>query len=405
MPKDERSNTFLAFVCDDATKEVVDSISLKHLGLEKEVHLGDSTQAIQHIQSNRTPKILLVDLSCVSQPISQIQKIAEVCEPGVEVLVIGDRNEVELFRSLLELGVADYIAKPLNVELLANSIERLLKQEDKPSEINRNFSTFGKTVSFIGARGGVGVSTLVANCAWVLATKHSKRVAVTDLDQQLGVISRLFDLNPGNGLRELLENPDRIDSVFVERSMIKKNDNLCILSSEEGLNEQLGGQIQGVQSFLKILKEQFHYTILDLPRNFTTNQNQSLFEASGLVVVVADMTLLSVRDTTRILKLINHHKSAAQRVLVVANRVGTYRHGEIEQADFEQSIQRKLDLMIPFDALTPLESLNMGEMVAEQDGKLSQGVAGLVDLLLGKEHITAANRSSSLINYFFTKKA
>lgn len=404
MAKQEQSNKFLAFVCDQESKGIIESIALQHLGLETEVHLGHSSQAIEYLKSKRTPKILLIDLSGVDLPASEIQKLADICEPGVEVITIGDRNEVGIFRSLMELGVGDYIAKPLNAELLAKSIERLLEGESGQEKATHGFTHLGKGIAFIGARGGVGTSTILANCAATMAIQHSKRVALVDLDRQLGVQSRLFDLKPGNGLRELFESPERMDPVFIDRAMAQYNDHLYILSTEEGLNEKYVNSPRAQVSLLKILKDQFHYSFLDLPRHFMDDQNTLLFKQVEMVVIIADLTILSMRDTVRILKLLNASKKTSRRILIVANRVNAYKEGELPRKTFEDAIERKIDHLIPFDALNPLVALNMGQTAVEQGGVLAKGVEGLVELLLGRE-ASGGVPKQGIINYFFTKKA
>ncbi|MEN8236911.1 MAG: hypothetical protein ABFQ95_05150 [Pseudomonadota bacterium] len=404
MAKQEQSNKLLAFVCDQESKNIIQSIALQRLGLETEAHLGDSGQAIDHLKSNRTPKIILVDISGVALPASEMQKLAEVCEPGVEVIAIGDRNEVGIFRSLMELGVGDYIAKPLNAELLVKSIERLLEDESTQVKTTHGFAHLGKGVTFIGARGGVGTSTILANCAATMATKHSKRVSIVDFDRQLGVQSRLFDLKPSSGLRELFESPDRLDPVFIDRSMTKYNDHLYILSTEEGLNENYTSSSKVNVSLLKILKNQFHYSFLDLPRHFMDEQNALLFQQTEIVVIVADLTILSMRDTVRILKLLTAAKKTSQRVLIVANRVNAYKEGELPQQAFEDAVERKIDHLIAFDAFKTLVALNMGQTIVEQGGLFAKGVENLVELLLGRD-IPGGISKQGLINYFFTKKA
>ncbi len=404
MAKPEQSNQLLAFVCDQESMDIVKSVALHHLGLETEVHLGDSTQAIEFLKTNRTPRILLVDLSGVSLPASEMQKLAEVCEPGVEVIAIGDRNEVGIFRSLIELGVGDYIAKPVNAELLVKSIERLVGGESGSVAATNRFAHLGKGVAFIGARGGVGTSTVLANCAATMANKHSKRVALIDFDRQLGVQSRLFDLKPSNGLRELFESPERMDPVFVDRAMVQYSDHLYILSGEDGLNESYSPSSKGAITLLKILKDQFHYSLLDLPRYFMDNQNDSILRQVEIVVIVAELTMLSMRDTVRILKMLDVDTKASRRIIIVANRVNAYKEGELPQKDFEDAIERQIDHLISFDASKPLVALNMGQTIVEQGGIFTKGVEELVELLLGREASTGASKPG-LINYFFTKKA
>src|SRR6202008_2787959 len=137
---------------------------------------GGITKAIEYLSEQRSPHLLLVDISGIDLPLSKIQMLADVCEPGTNVVAIGDHNDVGLYRDLIDAGVSHYIVKPLTRELLAKALTPKLNS----GEIGRSALKLGKLVSFVGARGGVGATTLAGNLAWYLANHQSRRVAFVD---------------------------------------------------------------------------------------------------------------------------------------------------------------------------------------------------------------------------------
>lgn len=177
----------LAFVTDAESEAVVQSVFLEEA--PGAVLRGDITKAVQHLSDTRSPRILVVDISGVTLPVSQIHHLADVCEPGVNVIVIGTRNEVGLYRDLQQAGAADYIVKPLTANLLAKALSAV-KRGAEPAPISRKL---GKLIAFVGARGGVGTSTMAVNLSWYLANCHARRVALIDFDLHNGVCNLMLN--------------------------------------------------------------------------------------------------------------------------------------------------------------------------------------------------------------------
>src|SRR5260221_1410152 len=215
---------------------------------------GDITKAIQHLSANRSPRVLVVDISNVALPVTQIHQLADVCEPGVSVIVIGNRDEVGLYRDLLHAGVAEYIVKPLTDTLVAKALHTALGAVE-PTPISRKL---GKVVALIGARGGVGTSTIAVNLAWYLANRQVRRVALVDLDLYNGVCSLALNVPPSGGLREALENPLRIDSLFLERTMTAESERLYALGSEDRLNAEPEPSPNCATRLLHVIREPPH---------------------------------------------------------------------------------------------------------------------------------------------------
>src|SRR5437588_4288574 len=227
---------FLAFVADGETEKLLQECATQLALGQGTIRRGGIARAIEHLGQHRSPHILIVDVSGIELPISKVNELADVCEPGVAVVAIGNRNEIGLYRDLLHAGVADYVVKPLNTQLLAKALASGRAHTGEASPIHKKLGTM---VGFVETRGGVGTTTLAVNMAWYLANRQSRRVALLDLDLQNGDCALALDIKPNSGLREALGNPLRIDNTLLERVMTPVGERLFVLSSEEPLSEDL----------------------------------------------------------------------------------------------------------------------------------------------------------------------
>jgi pilus assembly protein CpaE len=387
------SPQFCAFVEDDESRAVVEQVVRDLVIPHAQVTRGSIRTAIKALGQKRSPKTLVVDLCKSELPLSDINELAEVCEPGVTVIAIGDRNDVGLFRELLNTGVSDYLVKPLTPTL----VQRALLASADGDGRTRQTTRLGRLVATIGARGGVGATMLATSMAWTIATRRRRRVALLDLDLQFGSVALSLDLEPTHGLREALENASRIDTLYLERSMTQHSESLYVLSSEEELADDMPRDPQALSMLISELRNKFHYLIVDLPRTLTGESHEVLKEATHLVLVT-DLSLVGMRDTLRLVQLAMQGNAACQ-ITIVANRVGEYRQGEIEAAEFEKAIGRKIDLVIPFDPRSVTAAMNIGKPVASTSKSVAASVERLVDNLAG----AASPQRSSLLQRLWAR--
>jgi pilus assembly protein CpaE len=182
-------------------------------------------KAIELLGVERSPENIIVDISGTDMPASRVHDLAQVCEPGVTVIAIGDRNDIGLYRDLVQAGVSEYIIKPATPQLLAKALspQSSVSGASGATPISRKL---GKIVAFVGARGGVGTTTLATNLAWYLANRQKRRILLLDLGLQNADCALALNLRPTPGLREALANPMRIDNVFLERAMATHSERL-----------------------------------------------------------------------------------------------------------------------------------------------------------------------------------
>jgi pilus assembly protein CpaE len=361
---------FIAFV--DAESERVLHESSVLLGLGRNLVMrGGIVKAIEYLNAQRSPHLLVVDVSGVDLPLSQMQQLADVCEPGVTVIAIGERNDVGLYRDLTEAGVSDYIVKPLTRELLSKA----LAPRANPGELGRTALKLGKMVAVIGARGGVGATTLAVNLAWHLANRQTRRVALVDLDLQHGDCSLLLNIKPTPGFREALGNPLRLDNLLLERIMAPYSERLFVLGSEEPLEENVQFTAAAVDTLLSVLRLQFHYVIVDVPRIPAAPYRRAL-EIADLRVLVADQTMRSVRDTVR-LRTALADTGAEHRNILVVNRSGEGGRHALTLKDMGSVLQVQPKSVIPFLPALVTAAAHDGQVAAARRGKFADAVAAL----------------------------
>ena len=381
-------NHFLAFCGDSVSYAAVDRVIGEMMLPHASIRKGSVVDAVRYLSEHASPKLLVIDISGSDLPLSDIESLANVCEPGVTVIAIGERNDCGLFRDLLHHGVADYLVKPLSTGLLQKAIAHVADDQETTRSNNR----LGKLVAVMGARGGAGATTLATGLSWTIAQQRRRRVALVDLDLQFGTVALSLDIEPSHGLREALENPDRIDSLFMERVMTQYTDRLFVMSAEESPDETLLLDFSAVEMFIGELRSKFHYVIVDVPRNATPSTHQVLESASDLVLV-SDFSLAGMRDTMRTIGMLPS-LNASCNITIVGNRAGEHKNGAMPVSEFEKGIGRKIDFILPFDAKTVAAAANFGQPVAAGKGSVARGIAEITDRLCGPAAGDAAARSS-----------
>lgn len=367
---------FSAYVCDDDTLDILRPVVEEMGWAADKCHKGGLRNAVQSLSVAASPNILLVDLSESGDPLSDINSLAEVCEPGTVVVAMGQVNDVRLYRDLIVSGLQDYLLKPFSPEQLrdvlsqANAVLNAPKTDEAASE-KPHVST-----AVIGTRGGVGASTIATSLAWLLSQDRERLTALLDLDVHFGTGALALDLEPGRGLTDAIDNPSRIDGLFIERAMIKANDKLSLLSAEAPINSPMMTDGTAFFQLQEEFRAAFECTVIDLPREMLISYPHLLGDVNA-TVIVTELTLASARDAIRLLSWLKSH-AAQSKVIVVANKVQSGGL-EISRQDFEASIERKIDIVIPSDPKTAAQAAKLGQAFVEA-GKSSKASAKIVEL-------------------------
>jgi pilus assembly protein CpaE len=355
-------DSFAAYMCDEASLDVLRPIVIE-LGWQPEKCIkGGLRSGVQSLSIAASPNILMVDLSESGDPLNDINALAEVCEPGTVVLAVGQVNDVRLYRDLITSGIHDYLLKPLSSATVRDALLQAQTTFSTPKNLDAQAVKQHVSTAVIGTRGGVGASTIATSLAWLFSANHKLSTALLDLDIHFGTGALCLDLEPGRGLTDAIENPSRIDGLFIERAMIRANDNLALLSAEAPIHTPLltdGGAFMQLEEEFRAA---FDMTVIDLPRNMLVNFPQLIGDVN-VVVLATEMTLASARDTIRLLSWLKNNAPHAQ-VIIVANKVQPGL-SEISKADFEASIERKITLSVPYDIKAASNCAKLGQTFAE----------------------------------------
>ncbi|WP_174273209.1 AAA family ATPase [Sphingomonas bacterium] len=360
------------------------------------IHNGGVRYAIQTLAVSSSPSVLLVDLSEAADPLEEIDALAEVCEPGTIVLTCGTTNDVRFYRELIAIGIQDYLVKPFTEQQLHEAIMQAQLQATDARGREETAKTPHVQAAVIGVRGGVGATTVAVSAAWAMAESHMRNTALLDLDVHFGTGALSFDIEPGRGLTDAIENPSRIDGLFLERALVKAGTRLGVLSAEAPMHTPVTGDGGAFLQLQEELRNAFPFTVVDLPRQMLI-QHPALMQGITTAIVVTELTLAATRDTIRLLSWLKSN-APSSKVLLVANKVAGGALDEIDRKSFEASVERPIDIVVPIEAKAAVQAAKLGKPFIEVAGASKAGTAlgALVDQLIGEE--AAPKQNGSLLD-------
>lgn len=334
-------STFAAFVSADTDVEEIKAFA-EARGLPTDVvRPGTIADATEFLKTNPSPDVLIVQLPSQAEASSMLDALAEVCDPNTRVITVGTVNEYSFYCWLMDIGIAQYLLLPVTAQMLDGAFQKLqgvaAAGKEKPP---------AKLVAVMGSRGGVGATTVAINIAAALGDRTQKKVALVDLDPQEGSISLALDIQPSMGVRDVLEKPERIDSLFLDRVMSKVGKYLAVLSAEERLSERLAVDEQAAFPLLEELRGKYDYVVLDVPRHMN-HFSRACLQKADFTILVTELTLLSLRDTLRMQDAMREAWKM-KPPLILANRVGLAAKQEVPLVDFEKGIGAKVTAQVPF---------------------------------------------------------
>jgi pilus assembly protein CpaE len=358
----------IAIVGDAGSEEVVKNVVLDQAIALSHVARGTLDDTIEIMKTvKESPRHLIVDVSSSTMPISDLMRLAEVVDPSVAVVVVGERNDVGLYRSLLQIGVQDYLVKPLTVEL----VRRAIAATDPGAS-----ARMGKALSLVGARGGVGVTTIATALAQHLAGTTRRRVAYVDLDPYGGAAASMLGVASSNGLMELMQNTQRLDEQLLNQALVAHGDRLFVLASELPYSSDFALRQGALTELVAMLKRHFHYIILDLPAR-AGRLVEEAFDASAMIHVVADHSVHATREAARLCRFAEG-RDADPAIVVLLNEARQPVEGRVKKADFVGALARGSVHSFPYEPMTLALAENLGE--APADPKRSPFTRAIVSL-------------------------
>lgn len=333
---------FLAFATDPASRKTLGMAAAACGWIAPDIRDGGLDAALAHVAQAPEARFLVVDLTGCDSPLAQMDALADLCPEGMRVLAIGNRNDVHLFRSLRAIGVSDYLLKPLDTETVAASLAVAMGDAPAGPIARGHRPDRADVIAIIGARGGVGTTSIAISLAHLAA--RQARVMLLDLDLQGGTVALDLDVPRAVALTGILESPERVDDTLLEGAAATHSLGFRILAAEEPMERQVAVRPDSVQALLSRLAGTHELVLVDLPRRLDGTV-RTVLRTADRVVIVAGATLAGLRDARRLIAFVSGLR-AGQSPFVVLNRVGAGK-AELAPADFEASLGAPVSVVIP----------------------------------------------------------
>jgi len=319
--------------------------------------MGGVAAAVAAFQGSPTPNIIILEAQTHGEGILDgLDQLAEVCDEGTRVIVIGSFNDIALYRGLIRRGVSEYIIAPVSPIDVVRGICGLFGAPDaKP---------VGRVLAIVGAKGGVGASTVAHNIAWAIARDLKLDSVVTDLDLAFGTAGLNFNQDPPQGIADAVFSPDRIDTAFVDRLLTKCMDNLSVLAAPATLDRVYDFNPEAFDPIFDALRSSIPYVVLDVPHLWSGWTKRVLIGADH-ILLVASPDLANLRNTKNLLDLLRAARPNDHRPLYCLNQVGIPKRPEIKPVDFAKALGDEPVAVIPFEPAIFGTAANNGQMIAE----------------------------------------
>jgi pilus assembly protein CpaE len=387
-----------AFCENGATAEII-QIAAEDRRLAKthiNVHMGGIEAAVVHYQQNPTPNLIILESSLPPDHLlAELDRLAENCDPGTKVLIIGQVNDVMLYRELLRRGVSEYLVDPIEPLQLMEAISNLYN--------NPATEPVGHVYAFVGAKGGVGSSTICHNTAWALSEALKADVVIADLDLAFGTTGLDFNQDPMQGIADALSTPERLDEVLLDRLLTKCSEHLSIFAAPVVLDRDYEITVEGCDQVIDVVRQNVPYVAVDLPHLWTPWVKSVLLQADEVVITAAP-DLANLRNAKNLVDLLQQLRRNDSKPKLVMNMVGMPKRPEISVKEFETAVGLKAISVIDFDSETFGQAANNGQMIEELSAK-AKPAAGFreVALAIANRRDAQPVKKSSALTPFLEK--
>ncbi len=342
----------LAIVTSPEEMEDVNAIA-QALGYQQaEIVEGSPADAAGRLREGRySPRYIIIYIGERSHDIlPEIDMLAEQCQAGTKVVVIGATNDIRFYRAIIDRGVSEYFNYPTPFDEIRNA----LLQSDMASNAT------GQIISCMGGSSGDGSSMVALNVGYLLAKEHQKKVVLVDLDYQFGMIARQLELQPTYGTKEIFEHPERgVDGTLISRMVVHYRDGLDIITSPQSLHFMPHIEPELIREFVNHLASNYEYVILDLPHRWN-HWISATIGFSDRVILVAQLLLKSITHCSRLLNTWTDLGFGNKPISIVINRSGSRYKEALHPKDFERILGHSIDHYLPNDIKTICQSENRG---------------------------------------------
>lgn len=322
------------------------------------VHMGAIAEATEFFQSAATPNLIVLETRLTGDRLdAALDSFADVCDASTKVIVVGHVNDVDVYRSLNNRGISEYLVTPVSEMAFIQTVSELYADRSKP---------FGRSIVFVGGKGGVGSSMVAHNVAFAIASTFDSDVMVADLDLAFGTAGLDFNQDPTQGIAEAISAPDRLDDVFLDRLLSRCSDHLSLLAAPATLDRdyELGEHV--FEQVIDVAQSGVPTVVVDLPHVWTPWAKRTLLSADEIVITV-EPDLANLRNTKNLVDFLRKARPTDALPRLVVNKVGIAKRPEIDVSDFCDGINLQSVATIPFNAQLFGAAANNGQMIAEAE--------------------------------------
>lgn len=326
-----------------------------------QIRIGGAAAAVEAYQHEPTPPLIVVESQADPQTLlHEVDRLAEVCDVGTKVIVVGPTNDIILFRELMRRGVSEYLVAPLQPLQLISAIGGLFNDPAQPF--------VGRSIAFVGARGGAGASAVAHNTAYAMSERIGANTVIVDYDLPFGTAGLDFNQDPLSGVADALGQPDRLDPTLLDRMMVRCTDKLSLFAAPATLDADWDVSPDAFEEVTTRIRSTAPFVVLDLPHLWSSWMRRTLISADEVVVVAAP-DLASLRNAKNMIDLVRHGRPNDAPPRLVLNQVGMPGRPEIPAKDFGAALGVHPSLVIPFDAKTFGAAANNGQMILDAAGR------------------------------------
>ena len=362
-----------------------------------EIRPGGLAEALDHYRNVSTPPLVIVEsLEPAAELIAGLDRLAEVCDTGTKVVVIGNANDIGLYRELMRRGVSEYLVPPLNTLQLVRTVTGLYSDPTT--------AFVGRTLAFVGAKGGVGASTLAHNVAFAMAEHCGAGTCIVDYDLAFGTAGLDFNQDPLQGIADALQKPDRLDAVLIDRMTARCTDKLTLFAAPASLEDDYDITAEAYEEVGQKIRSTAPFVVLDLPHLWTGWMRKTLLAADEVVIVAAP-DLASLRNAKNMVDLLKKARPNDAPPRLIINQVGLPGRPEIPVKEFSKALGIEPALVLPFDAKLFGQAANNGQMVYEvgPKAKAAQGLMQFSQALCRRDAVATTKPKASLIDRFLPR--
>ncbi len=342
------------------------------------VQMGGPAAAAEAFRDAPTPNVIILENTFDGPTlISHLERLAESCDEGTRVIIIGHVNDIHLYRELMRRGISDYVVAPVTVLDVVRSVSLLFGEAGS--------ARLGRTIAVVGAKGGVGASTVAHNVAWAISQQLESSTILVDLDLAFGTAGLDFNQDPPQGVADAIFAPDRLDQALVDRLLSRCSDNLSLLAAPAILDRTYDMSEEALDHLMDILRSLAPVIVLDVPHVWSAWARRTIVTADD-ILIVASPDLASLRNAKNLIDLCRALRTNDRQPQLMLNQVGVPKRPEIASAEFAKALSAELAATIPFDPQLFGTAANNGQMIAEvqPQGPLAQAFLALGAGLVGK---------------------